>query len=156
MEGWAGISLAGGAATGNLKQLYPTWAPVGVAPPGTAGQLLRKPSSGNLGSAQVQTDNLNGGVIELWDINGADSGANVSSLDVITNAQLVALQALGRAKLIWSQNFTASSGAVTAYTIGKEFLHGLAARYVQTNPGATCSLNLNIQGGFVLNSTAGA
>ena len=42
-------------------------------------------------SLQVETDGTNGGIIQLWDINGLDIGANVSFLDVITNAQLVGL-----------------------------------------------------------------
>lgn len=156
LDSWT-VPLTAVSATGDLVQLYPTWAPTGVNPAvATAGQEIRKPTEGFLRAAQVKTDNTNAGYIELWDVNGADVGANVSSLAVITNAQLTALIALGKAKKIWDQNFTATSGATTPSAFGKQFLHGLAARFVNAGPTGTCTLNLDVEGGFRLNATAGA
>lgn len=155
MEGWAGISLSGVAANGNLKQLYPTWAPIGAVLPATVGQLTRYPRGGKLYGAQVKTDGTNGGIIELWDVNARDIGVDVSSSDVITDAELTTLISMGLAKLMWSQNFTSSAGATTPWVMGMGFLHGLAARYVQTALGATCSLNLDVEGGFDLVGNAG-
>ncbi len=153
MESWAGISLSFVAANGNLKQLYPTWCPVGVVPSAaTNGQQLRGPVEGAIVSLQVETDGTNGGIIQLWDLNGADVGADVSSLDVVTDAQLIALQALGRAKLMYEQNFTASG--ITPPTTGpRSFQHGLAARFVGS--AGACSLNLSVRGGFRLTTKVG-
>lgn len=156
MEGWGGIPLTAVSSTGNLKQLYPTWAPTGVNPASaTTGQLIRKAVGGTLGSAQVQTDNTNGGIIEIWDVNGADAGADVSSSDVITDTQLTALVSLGKAKLIYSQNFTSTAGATSAWSLGKGFMHGLAARFVQSGPTGACKLNVDVGGGFYLTNSAG-
>lgn len=147
MEGWT-QSLAAVTASGNLEQLYPSWAPAGVDPASaTTGQQLRGPVEGKVWSLQLQTDGTNAGIIELWDVNGADAGANVSSTNVITNAQLVALQALGKAKLMYSQNFIASPE--TPITMGvKAFQHGLAARFVGL--AGTLGVNLTVSGGFRL------
>jgi hypothetical protein len=140
------VDLTAVTATGNLKQLFPTWCSAGVVP-GAVGDL-RRTYDGELKAVQVKTDNTNAGYVEIWDLTGADAGADVSSLDVVTNAQLVALQALGKAKLIWNQNFTATSGATTPNSWGKTFMHGLAARFVNAGPTGTCTLNLDVIKGF--------
>ncbi len=154
-DSWV-IDLTAVAATGNLQQLYPVWAPVGTAiAVAVPGNQIRKPTEGYVGGMQIKTDNSNAGYIEVWDLNGADAGADVSSLAVVTNAQLVILQALGKAKLIWNQNFTATSGASTPASFGKKFVHGLAARFVNAGPTGACTINIDVDGGFRLNETAG-
>lgn len=153
MERWSGLPLTAVVATGDLTQLYPTWFPAGVLKAtATPGQQIRKPTSGVLKGINVQTDGINGGIIEIWDVSGEDIGANVSTATAITNAQLVALQAEGRAKLIFSKDFTANVGPFDTTRVN--FMHGLAARYV--NAAGTCKLNLGVEGGAYLTSTAGA
>ena len=100
---------------------------------------------------QVETDGTNGGEIELWDINGKDVGADVDTATAITQAQLTAALALGKARIVYSQKFAGSSGARLALAHGVPFMHGLAARYinvVNAAPVGTCELNLTVDGGF--------
>jgi len=152
MIGWSGITLPTGLSNGNLKQLYPTWCPTGVAKASaTNGQQIRGPVEGILYSLQVKTDGVEGGTIEIWDIDGSEAGADVSSADTITNAQLVALQAAGAAKLIYSQNFVASPTTPFG-TSHRTFQKGLAARYVGDG---TCELNVVVQGGYRLTTKVG-
>lgn len=147
MEAWSGISLSAVTATGNLKQLYPTWVSAGVAPgSATTGQQIRTPCDGQLLSIQIKTDGTNGGVIEIWDVNGHDGGADVSSSDVITDTQLDALAALGLAKLIYSQNFDGSATTPPPGHGPRSFSRGLAARMVGS--AGACELNLVVNGGF--------
>jgi len=142
-DSWSGISLTAGASTGDLKQLFPTWFGTGDATNNT-GDLKRKAVEGTLFYAQVETDSTNGGVIEIWDLNGEEAGANINTADAVTNAQLVTLQGRGRAKLLWSQDFTASAGATTASGFSIPVMFGLAARFV--GAAGTCSLNMKVSG----------
>jgi len=150
MEAWSGISLGFVAAAGNLTQLYPTWVSNGdvATGPRSPGQKIRSPMQGTLHSVQVRTDGANGGNIEIWDINGGDGGIDVSTATTITNAQLVALQNRGLAKLIYRQDFTAGFGAATPSAPPRSFLHGLAARFV--GGAGTVELNLVVEGGFMV------
>jgi hypothetical protein len=153
-QAWSGNSLTFGTATGDLTQLFPTWMATGVAKASAVnGDLIRKPTGGVLDFIQIQTDGTNGGIIEIWDINGEMIGANVSSATAITNAQLVLLQAQGKAKLLYSQNFTATAGAATPAAAGRVFSFGLAARFVAA--AGACSLNLNVNGGAYLTPKVG-
>lgn len=153
MEGWSGISLTAVTSTGNLTQVYPTWAPTGTAKASaTNGQQIKGPCEGILYQVQVKTDGTNGGTIELWDANGDDAGADVSSATTVTNAQLTTLQSMGLAKLIYSQNFQAAP--TTPFGIGsRAFQRGLLARFVAAS--GTCELNLSVQGGFRLTTKVG-
>lgn len=146
-EGWAGISLTIGVATADLKQLYPTYAAVGVVPAtAVAGDQIRKSCEGTLVTLQVETDGTNAGTLELYDISGDDLGANVSTLTAITNAQLVAAIASGQAKLIFRQNF-AGSGLTPWSPVGpRSFMKGLAARVVGL--AGVCYLNMTVNKGF--------
>lgn len=149
MEGWAGIPITFGTSTGDLKQIYPTWAPVGVNPAtATSGDSIREPTSGILYSLQIQTDGTNGGIIEIWDVDGEDGGADVSSGTTITNAQLLAAQSRGLAKLIYSQNFVASTGATPPGASFRGFMRGIAARFVAA--AGSVNLNVTVAGGYRL------
>lgn len=139
------------ATTGVVTQLYPAWVSAGVAyQTSTNGQLLRRPLQGAMHSVQIEPDGLNGGTIEIYDVDGGEIGADVSSLTAITNAQLVAAIASGKARLIWEQQFvgTVGSGPVTAAGIYRDFMKGIAARFSSDSPAGTCKLNLVISGGF--------
>lgn len=148
MEAWVGAStqLTAGTASGPLKQLYNP-----VMTPGTgavsAGVYKRTPAEGTLYSIQVLTDGTNGGTIEIWDLNGAEVGADVNTLDAVTNAQLLALQTLGKAKLIFNQNFAAANDAWKSAAGPRDFVKGLAARFINSGPTGTCTLNLVVDGG---------
>ncbi len=144
-------ALTAVAATGDLTQLYPVTCTAGVAKAAsTNGQLLRRPREGSLASIQVQPNGTDGGTIEIYDIDGAPWGADVSSATAITNAQLVVALAAGKAKLIWSQDFTGTvgSGPVNASGMPRQFMKGLAARFSNTTPTGTCNLDLVVAGGF--------
>lgn len=153
MEGWSGISLSAVTSTGDLKQLYPTWAPTGTAKASaTNGQQIKGPCEGILHQVQVKTDGVNGGTIEIWDLNGDDAGVDVSSATAITDAQLTTLKNLKRAKLIYSQNF--QGAPTTPFGTGfRPFQLGLAARFI-AGAGA-CELNLVVGGGFRLTTKVG-
>jgi hypothetical protein len=139
--------------TGNLKQIYPDWAPTGANPASaTNGQWIRKPCEGELNSLQVKTDGVNGGTIEIWDVNGIDAGADVSSGTAITAAQLAALVTRGLAKLMYSQNFIASPE--TPFNVAPcSFQRGIAARFISA--AGSCTLNLKVAGGFRLTQKLG-
>ncbi len=154
MEAWSGISLTAVAdTTGDLQQIYPSWAPAGIAPASaTNGQQIKGPSEGIMYSLQVETDGTNGGIIQIYDLNGLDIGADVSSATAITAAQLASLVTLGRAKLIYEQNF-AATGVTPPTTSYRTFQHGIAARFISS--AGACKLNLVVQGGFRLTTKVG-
>lgn len=143
-DAWSGISLSAVTSTGNLTQLYPTWVSAGLTTT-TAGSLRRHPCEGQLYSIQVKPDGTNGGIIEIWDLNGDDVGANVNTATTITNAELVTAQGLNLARLIYSQNFSGTVGAATTGTGFRPFQRGLAARFVAG--AGSCELNLAVDGG---------
>lgn len=148
MQGWGALAIPFGTATGNLTQLYPNWAPVGDALPIAPNGLLRRPEGGRVGQVSIKSDGVNGGVLELWDLTGLDLPADVSSLTVITNAQLLTLQSRGLAQLVWSQNYGASPTVPAAGSLAFGFMKGLAARNVAT--AGTASLNIIAEGGYSL------
>jgi len=137
-------------AAGNLTQIYPPSAPLGVAPgdPYALGQQYRRPMEGTLVTLSVASDGTNAGILQLYDIDGGQFGADVSSLDAITNAQLTAAIAAGKAKLLHEQNFAGSG--LTPWTAQgpARFMKGLAARVV--GAGGTCKLNLTTDFGYGL------
>ncbi len=145
MEGWV-CALTNTNAAGDVTQLYPAWAAAGAAlSTTTVGAQLRKPCEGTLFALQVLADGANAGILELYDINGADLGIDVSSLAAITDAQLDTAIAAGNAKLIFSLPY-AGSGLTPWAPIGpRSFMKGLAARVVGSG---TCSLNMTVRGGF--------
>lgn len=149
-EGWV-CPLTAVAATGDLTQLYPAWVSAGVAKAGsTNGQLIRRPLQGALHSIQVEADGTNGGIIQIYDIDGGQFGADVSSGTAITNAQLTTALAGGGAKLIFEQQFagTTGSGPINAPGVYRAFLKGLAARMTMDTPTGGCKLNLVVGGGY--------
>lgn len=148
MTAWAGIQVGFVGATGNLKQLYPTTAPVGTAKAtATPGQWVREPCEGELTGLQIMTDDTNGGVVELWDVAGDDGGADVSTSDVITNAQLTTAINKGQARLLYSQNVV-GTGVTPPNPSYFKFMRGLACRFV--GAAGYVKLNLNVNGGFRL------
>ena len=154
MESWGAVPLTGVAGNGDVTQLFPLWASVGVNPFGTPdqGDQVRRPSEGFCYKLQIETDGVNGGLLQLYDISGLDIGVDVSSATVITDAQLDAAIASGDAKPIYEKSFvSAHDGAPENYG-GFGFIKGLAARFVGTG---SCKLNLGIRGGFVFTTVAG-
>lgn len=152
MDRWT-VDLTMVTATGNVTQLYPDYAAAGTNPAtATVAQQVRMPTEGQLIALQVASDGTNAGILELYDINGHDLGIDVSSTNVITDAQLDAAIAAGKAKRILVQNF-AGSGLTPWAPVGPaSFMKGLAARAV-SNAG-TCTLNLVVHGGYrYLNGT---
>lgn len=154
MEKWVTQTLTIGAADGNVTQLYPTYAAVGINPAtATTGQQMREPTHGQLISLQIKTDGTNAGTLELYDISGTLLGIDVSSTDVITDAQLDAAITAGNARLIFDQNFI-GAGTTPLTPVGPAgFSKGLAARAVGST--GTCRLNLTVQGGFRYTTKAG-
>lgn len=132
-------------STGDLKQLYPNYMSVGT----TAVGNRRRPTDGRLFSLDVVPDGTNGGVIEIWDIDGGEAGADVNTATAITNAQLVAAQALGRAELIWTAKFSGTESASFKGTSARVFAKGLAARFYNAGPTGTCWVNLSLDGGAI-------
>jgi hypothetical protein len=156
------ITLSAVASNGNVTQLYPSWAAVGEAPATASPSLpLRVPGEGHLFSVQIATDGTNGGTLELYDMNGADLGADVSSAATITNAQLVsALAAVAglpfrRGRLMWQQAFAGTPGATSPFMVGQTFLRGLAGRFYNAGPTGTCTITLVVDGGYTYQRTAG-
>ena len=135
------------AATGVVTQLFPPVATAGIDPAtATPGQLVRVPCEGQLTSGQVATDGTNALTLEIYDISGMELGINVSSATTITDAELDAAIAAGKAQLIFEQN-VAGSGLTPFAPIGPaRFMKGLAARAVGAS--GTCKLNMVVQGGY--------
>ena len=156
-DSWVVALTAANATTGSIVQLFPTWAPTGVDPFSShaAGSQIRRPVEGILENVQIQSEGTNGGVIEIWDINGLDGGIDVSSADTITAAQLASLINRKLARLIYTQNFAGGSGATNPTIVGKVFARGLAARFSNSGPTGDCKLTLTVKGGFELVDSAG-
>lgn len=131
-------------AAGNLVQIYHPYCTAGSGAT-TQGTLVRKPIAGTLLRIEVQPDGTNGGVIELWDMDGNDGGADVNTSNVITNAQLVVAQNKQKAVKIWSQSFAGAGTARLAVATGTRFANGLVARFVAA--AGTCTLNVDWGGG---------
>lgn len=135
-------ALACVLSDGIVTQIYGP-CPVGVAPASaTRGQLIRRPNHGELHSFQVNTDGANGGTLELWDVNGHDCGADVSSGTTITQAQLTSLIARGLAKLIYKGTFSGTTGSGPNPYAGvyRTFMRGLAARFYVTAPASAAGV----------------
>lgn len=155
-DAWSGITLTGVASNGDVTQLYPAFCTAGVAKSSSSvGQLIRKPMQGALHSIQLKPDGSHGGTLELYDVNGEDAGADVSSATTITDSQLDTLIAAGKAKLIYSQDFagTVGSGVLNAPGLYRPFMKGLAGRFVGSG---TCELNLVVSGGFQKQESRGS
>jgi hypothetical protein len=140
------------SATGALTQLYPDWVTAGQNP-GTAGNLIRRPTDGILHELSIYPDSAQGGVLEIWDLAGDMSGASdVSTSDQITNAYLVAALARSRprAKLIWKQEFKADAGLTTKKLTQRVLIKfGLAVRWYTagvTSSTKTAVLNVVSEG----------
>lgn len=146
-QAWV-VTITGTEADGNLTQLYPENCTAESNPAtanGANGDKIRFPSSGNIISLSIKSDGTNAGRVELFDINGLDAGADVSSSNQITNEQYIAEKAQGVASLIYNQSFAASPGSVIPGDVRKDFLRGLAGRYVGTG---TVTLNITVIGGY--------
>ena len=143
MTPWV-ITMNAVLATGNLTQLYPSSCTAGSGAT-TSGTEVRSPCEGILVNCQVEPDGVNGGEIQLWDVNGADAGADVNTLSAITDAQLTTLIAAGKARPIYGQKFSGSSGSRLAIAYGVTIMHGIAARYINPPTGvAAGSIDLNL------------
>lgn len=146
------VALAGVAANGNLTQIYPD-----SCTPGTGvvsmGNLVRKPVYGTIHGIQVFTDGVNGGVIEIWDLDGNDGAADVNTGVTITNAQLLAAIALGKARLMWTQRYIGGGTATFPSEIPVPFQHGIAARNVAA--AGSCQINVTMAGGYVKHPISG-
>ncbi len=150
-EGWICPLTAVAATTGIITQLYPVWVSAGVAKAGSSnGQLIRRPLQGAMHSIQIEPNGSDGGLVEIWDVDGGDIGADVSSATTITAAELALLITAGKAKKIWEQQFagTVGTGPVSAAGIFRAFMKGLAARFTNAGPTGTCTLNLVVSGGY--------
>lgn len=149
-DAWV-ITLDAVASNGDVTQLYPAWATAGAdrAGPPATGAWVRCPTQGALHSLSVQSDGANAGTIQIYDIDGNDIGANVSSLAVITNAQLGTLITANKAKLLYQQSVPASAGSniVNPPGLYKAFMRGLAARFYNAGPTGSCTLSLVVTGG---------
>jgi hypothetical protein len=140
------------SATGALTQLYPDWVTAGQNP-GTAGNIIRRPTDGILHELSIYPNSVQGGILELWDLAGEMSGTNdVSSADQMTNTYLTAQLARinPRAKLIWKQEFKADAGLTTKkFTQRVQLKFGLAVRWITAGVTAnteTCILNVVSEG----------
>ncbi|UOF77054.1 hypothetical protein [Caudoviricetes sp.] len=146
---WGGTVLTNVASTGNLTQLFPSTVTAGTTAT-TAGSQRRRATEGQLFRAEVYTSSDAGGTIELWDIGGVSEGAsnNINTGVTLTNAYLVAQQALGKARLIWSQNFKGDAGAEKAkFDTNTPFMWGLAARFIAAET-STITLHIYAGGGY--------
>lgn len=148
MQKWV-VPLNIVTATGNATQCYPNYAkpgePIATAVPG---QQVRYPMEGQIASLQCKTDGSTAFTLELYDLSGAEIGVDVSSSNVITNAELTAAIASGKARLIFDQNI-AGDGLSPMSPVGPAgFVKGLVARAVGAAASGTCALNLTVHGGY--------
>lgn len=159
MQAWAPISVSAvSSATGNLTALFPATCTVISSPGTTPGSLRRRQTAGVLTRCEVFTSDAAGGTIEIWDVDGLWEGANnnVSTGTTLTNSYLTAKQALGEARMIWTQAFKGDSGSRAAiFTAHCPFSRGLAARYINSG-GTSVTLSIVADGGFMKIEIAGA
>lgn len=153
------MALSAVASTGVITQCYPAWAPAGVAPAAAArGDLIRKPMTCSLHSITISPDGTNGGLLEIWDVDGAEGGADVSSATAITNAEMTSLISRGLAKKIFEIDFagTVGSGPSPYAGLYRAMSKGIAMRFSNAGPTGACKANLVVGGiGYLLVSSAG-
>jgi hypothetical protein len=113
------------------------------------GTEKRRPKGGALVTVQVETDGVDGGMIELFDCDGEELGADVNTLDVITNAQITAGIAAGSVRKMYEQSFVGSSGARLNIAPGTPFMKGLALRFSNSGPTGTMKATIVSDGGFM-------
>jgi hypothetical protein len=146
MSPWS-ISIAATAtSTGNIQQLFPDWCTVGTTAT-TPGSLRRKTSEGVYKSLTITPDGTNGGLFELWDIDGEEAGANINTAAVISAAQLAAAIAAGKARLIKTVLTTGSASVQIPISTGGPFLKGLAARFSNSGVVGTLQFSAFVSGG---------
>ena len=145
------VTLAAGTSTGDLT-LYPSFLDPGTGAT-TSGTKVRKAHEGMLISVTVKSDGTNGGYVEIYDLNGADAGADVNTLTAVTNTQKNTLVAAKKAVLLFTQNFQGSAGAPVISAGARPFAHGLAARFVAG--AGSCELVLSVDGGYQVTTLAG-
>jgi len=139
MDTWP-ITLTGVAADGDGTQLYPAWCSAGVAA-GAAGDK-RRPVDGMVAELHILGDGTNAGTLQLYDMNGDDEGAEVSSAAAVTNAQIVAGLAAGRARLIADIDIAGSDKIVTNLK-NTTIMKGLVGRFVGSG---SCTLTIQSSG----------
>jgi len=160
MMAWGPNTLVNGAATDDLKQLFPSFVTAGTG--GTSsGTEQRKCTEGVLYRIDIDPSDAVGGYFELWDVAGRPYGAtdNVDTGTALTNAYLLSEQAAGRARLIWRTDFKGDAGLATkTFATRVPFTFGLAGRYVNTVDAAgtkTIYANIVAEGGYTKQSIAG-
>lgn len=148
---WGSREVADVTASGSATQLFPVGVPstedTTTYPPASDGKVKRA-TSGMIDHIDFESDGVNGGVVELWDVEGLDRGGsnNVNNDDLLTDAFLSA-----NGTLIAKIQIKPSAGTGHPFgsTIGKiPFNKGLAVRFV----GVAGVVNVApyIEGGFLV------
>lgn len=137
------------AVDGDVQQLYPDFCTAGAGG-GTQGELVRRPTMGTISGLTISGDGTNAVLVELYDINGVEEGADVDTLVAITNAKLVAALAKSppTAKLIAKMQIAGTDQlpVVRPGGTGMPVLRGLGIRV--SPAGATVDININASGLF--------
>jgi hypothetical protein len=157
---WGPNTLDNVTATGDLKQLFPSFVTAGSG--STAmGTLRRKSTEGVLYRIDIDPSDAVGGYFELWDLAGRPYGAsnNIDTGTVLTDAYLLAEQTAGRARLIWRVDFKGDPGlANKTFATRVPFTFGLVGRYVNPfDAVGTKEIYVNIvaEGGYSKYSISG-
>ena len=162
-QAWYSRDVAAVASSGVVTQLFPSTliaASLGgtdlvltTTYPPAGGGLVRRPTSGRTEKVSVTSDGVNGGIVEFWDVAGADRGAtnNVNNANTMTDAFVVA-----NGRLIFKMFITgtATHGSELSANIDNvEFAQGLAVRFI--SGAGTISVAPYIEGGFMKSYVAG-
>jgi WD40 repeat protein len=158
ISAWGSRDISAVAATGNATQLFPNDTPATVstaAYPPAGGGLVRRATAGVLQKLHIMSDGVNGGTLEIWDVEGVDRGAsnNVNDQLLLTNAFLVA-----NGKLIDTIRITGSSDNNYSIWVGLEnlqFNKGLAVRFANAGPAGKVTVSPFVSSGFMVQHVAG-
>jgi len=152
---WGERTLSGVAANGVVTQLFPTTIVTTVSTatyPPSGGGLVKRAVNGRIDHITIESDGVNGGYVEIWDVTGLDRGASNNANDSVSltdayvdaNGKLLATVMIKPAAGA-GHPFGSSLGAIP-------FDKGLAMRYVGSG---VVNVAPVIEGGFMVQYIAG-
>lgn len=154
---WGSRNVGSVASTGDATQLFPVQCAVGAStqteyPPAAPGGFVRTAIDGRIGKLLIESDGLNGGYCEVWDVAGLREGAagnnnvnndGTTTSILLTNAYLAANGTL----LATVQVKPDVEGGPFGYKVENiPFNKGLAVRFVSDD--GHVKVSPFIEGGF--------
>ena len=153
---WGSRQVATVLAAGLVTQIFPVDVPTTVstvAYPPVGGGLVKRAIQGYIDDIAIESDAVNSGYVEIWDVSGLDRGAAKNANDSVLLTDTY-VQANG--KLIAIIQIKPAAGAghpFGSYINMIPFSKGIGIRFVGT--GGYVNISPVIEGGFMVQYIAG-